>query len=68
MPRFKDIKELHRMSDAERCRKTITDILKGDNPDDMNSRFISLLEQAYAIRMERTLILCRNIGLKILHN
>ena len=49
-------RELHRMSDAERCRKTITDVLKGGNPDDMNSRFISLLEQAYAIRTERTLI------------
>jgi hypothetical protein len=49
-------RELHRMSDAERCRKTVSDILKGDNPDYMNSRFISLLEQAYAIRMERTLI------------
>jgi hypothetical protein len=44
------------MSAAERCRKTVSDIQKGDNPDYMNSRFISLLEQPYAIRMERTLI------------
>jgi hypothetical protein len=49
-------RELHRMSVAERCRKTVSDIQKGDNPDYMNSRFISLLEQPYAIRMERTLI------------
>jgi hypothetical protein len=44
------------MSDVERCRKTVSDILKGDNPDYINSRFISLLEHPYAIRMERTLI------------
>jgi hypothetical protein len=40
-------RELHRMSVAERCRKTVSDIQKGDNPDYMNSRFISLLEQSY---------------------
>lgn len=45
--------ELHRISDANRCRSTI---LKNNSSDDIQNKRVCLFEQGYAIVTERTLI------------
>ncbi|XP_052094185.1 uncharacterized protein LOC127730106 isoform X3 [Mytilus californianus] len=49
-------RELHRFTDAENCRKTIEHKLNGKTRNSLQNKRICLLEQGYAILIERTLI------------
>ncbi|CAG2224788.1 unnamed protein product [Mytilus edulis] len=58
-------RELHRFTDADYCRKTIEHNLDGKNRNSLQNKRICLLEQGYAILIERTLINERTVQLRI---
>ena len=47
---------LYRMADAKKCRNTYETICKGESRDNMLSKATCMLEQGFAIRIERTLV------------
>jgi hypothetical protein len=49
-------RNLYRMKDANRCRLTIDSILKSTSDADVQIKRTCLLEQGYAILIERTLV------------
>ncbi|XP_063423306.1 uncharacterized protein LOC134707475 [Mytilus trossulus] len=58
-------RELHRFTDAEYCRKTIEHNLDGKTRNSLHNKRICLLEQGYAILIERTLINESTVELRI---
>ncbi|XP_063420036.1 uncharacterized protein LOC134705203 [Mytilus trossulus] len=58
-------RELHRITDAEKCRKTIERNLNGKTLNSLQNQRMCLLEQGYAILIERTLINERTVELRI---
>ncbi|XP_052094178.1 uncharacterized protein LOC127730105 isoform X1 [Mytilus californianus] len=58
-------KELDRSKDAEVCKQTICEIMSGTSKNDFHCKQICLLEQGYAILIERTLINQSTVELRI---
>ncbi|XP_063423305.1 uncharacterized protein LOC134707474 isoform X2 [Mytilus trossulus] len=58
-------KELDRSKDAEVCKQTIREIMSGTAKNDIHCQQICLLEQGYAILIERTLINQSTVELRI---
>lgn len=58
-------RNLHRMTDADRCRRTIDSILKSTSDVDIQIKRTCLLEQGYAILIERTIVNENTLELRI---
>jgi hypothetical protein len=49
-------RNLYRITDADRCRRTIDSILKSTNDADVQIKRTCLFEQGYAILIEQTFV------------
>jgi len=58
-------RNLYRITDADRCRRTIDNILKSTSDADVQIKRTCLLEQGYAILIERTIVNENTLVLKI---
>jgi hypothetical protein len=58
-------RNLHRIHDADRCRRTINNILKSTSDADVQIKKTCLLEQGYAILIERTIVNENTLELRI---
>ena len=63
-------RNLYRITDADRCRRTIDSILKSTSDADVQIKRTCLLEQGYAILIERTIVNKNTLELRIsdMHN
>ena len=58
-------RNLYRITDADRCRRTIDSILKSTSDADVQIKRTCLLEQGYAILIERTIVDENTLELRI---
>ena len=58
-------RNLYRITDADRCRRTIDSILKSTSDADVQIKRTCLLEQGYAILIERTIVDENTLALRI---
>ena len=58
-------RNLYRITDADRCRRTIDNILKSTSDADVQIKRTCLLEQGYTILLERTIVNENTLVLKI---
>jgi tetratricopeptide (TPR) repeat protein len=58
-------RNLYRITDADRCRRTIDSILKSTSDADVQIKRTCLLEQGYAILIERTIVNKNTLELRI---
>ena len=58
-------RNLYRITDADRCRRTIDSVLKSTSDADVQIKRTCLLEQAYAILIERTVVDENTLELRI---
>ena len=56
---------LYRITDADRCRRTIDNILKSTSDADVQIKRTCLLGQGYTIRIERTIVNKNTLDLRI---